>query len=151
MIAVEDIVVGHIVVEDIAVEFGHIVVEDIVVEAGRIAVEDIAVEAGRIVVDDIAVEFGHIVVEDIAVGRMIVGNNLSVASCKIARKIVEPPADSFGVLLAVKLFAHVPDLLELAGRLGKCSSRALSAGRKLDWHSGRHPLEVVWNFAACAP
>ena len=57
-------------------------------------------------------------------GRMIV-RNWSVECRKIARKLVEPLADSFAAWLAVKLSAHVQDLLALAERLGKCSSREL--------------------------
>lgn len=89
---------------------------------------------------DYIVDFGRIV----AIEYNLIAN-------KIARRLVEPPVDSFGAWLAVKYFAHVQAPLAPVARLERYSSRALSAGRKLDWRSGRRLLATAQNFAAYAP
>ena len=119
----------------------HTVAVERTVELGRtVAVERIA-ELGRTAA---AVE------RTVGLGRTVAVEAGRIAD-KIERRLVEPPADSFEVLPAVKFAARFPVLLELAARPGRCSSRELSAGRKLDWRIGRRPLEVALNFAACAP
>ena len=139
-----------VVLEDIAVA-DCIAAADCIVEVGRIAevaVERIAVAVACIaVVGRIVVEVEHIV----EVGRIVAVERKSVAWRKIERRIVEPPADSFEVSPAAKYFVRVRDRLEPVARLEKYSSRALSAVRKLDLHSGRRLPAVAWNFAASAP
>ena len=116
-----------------------------------VAVECI-VELGRTVAVERTVELGRTAAVEriVGLGRIVAVEAGRIAD-KIERRLVEPPADSFEVLPAVKFAARFPVRLEPAARPGKCSSRELSADRKLDWRSGRRPLEVVWNFAACAP
>lgn len=116
----------------IAVVVAAVVVECIVAELGHTAA---AVECT-------VAEFGHTVAA--------VECSLSVVD-KIVRRLVEPPADSFGALLAVKSVAHVQALLAPVALLEKCSSREQSAGRRLDWRSGRRLPEVALNSAASAP
>ncbi len=119
-----------------------------------VAVDYIAADSHRIAADYIVVaayyiaDFGRIA-DYIAAGRKI--DYKCFVRCKIERRPVEPPVDSFEVSPAVKFVEHFQDPLELVERLGKCSSREQSAGRKLDWRNGRHPPAVAWNFAASAP
>ena len=124
----------------------------IVYPAADIAVADcIVVETVDCIVeiDRIAVAVDCIAGIDriVVAADCIVENNLS----RIEHKIVGRPADSFEVWPVAKFAARFPGRLELVGRLGKCWSRELSVGRKLDWRSDPRPLEVVLRFAACAP
>ena len=133
-----------------------------------IAADCIVAGFGRIVAADYTVAgFGHTVAADYTVagfgrtvaadcivvgfGRTVAAEDCNSSVHKIGNKLVEPPADSFGVLPVEGFAAHVQDPSAPVARPEKCSSREQSAGRRLDWRSGRRPPAVAWNFAASAP
>ena len=154
----EDSVKDFIAVLAADIEFADYKIEvGCIADFGRIVVAaDCIAGFGRIVVAaDCIAELGRIVVaaERIAgFGRIVVAVECnSVVWRRIENKLAEPPVDSSEVLLSVKYSAHVRDRLAPVARLEKCSSRALSADRKLDLRSGRRPPEVAWNSAASAP
>lgn len=109
---------------DIAVAADYIVAIGRTVAADCIVVADCIVAAGRIVVAARIVVPGRIVAADciVVLVRMIAFDCNSL-SRKIAHKLVEPLADSFGVLLVVKFAAPVQAPIAPVARPGKYLSR----------------------------